>query len=140
MTAWTRADLTRFAEATELTIQARRPEGGLRAPVPIWVVHDDGNLSIRSYKGEDAAWYRAATTTGTGRVSAGGVEADVDVTKETDSQVNDRVDAAYRTKYRAYGASYVGPMTSATARATTLKITPAAGPGTTGASRLDHRL
>jgi hypothetical protein len=37
--------------------------------------------------------------------------------------VAERIDAAYRAKYRSYGATYVDPMTSPAARAATLKLT-----------------
>ena len=43
--------------------------------------------------------------------------------EETDPSINDQVDTAYRTKYRRY-ASYVPPMISPEARATTLKLVP----------------
>lgn len=39
------------------------------------------------------------------------------------NDVNDAIDAAYRTKYGRY-ASYVRPMISPEARATTLKLVP----------------
>ena len=43
--------------------------------------------------------------------------------EETDPSVNDQIDAVYRAKYRRY-ASYVAPMISLEARATTLKLVP----------------
>ena len=43
---------------------------------------------------------------------------------DADAGVNDAVDAAYRTKYRRYADSYVPPMLSPDARATTLKLVP----------------
>jgi hypothetical protein len=38
--------------------------------------------------------------------------------------VNDEIDAAYRTKYRGYPATYVDPMVSPAVRAATLKLMP----------------
>jgi hypothetical protein len=124
MNAWNSADLARIAAAAELTLWTRRPDGTLRAPLPIWVVRDEDDLYIRSYKGETGAWYQAATASHAGRVRAGGVEADVEFAIQTDTALNDRIDAAYHTKYHSYGAAYVGPMTAPAARATTLKVTP----------------
>ena len=46
-----------------------------------------------------------------------------EVRRFTDAGINDALDAAYRTKYRRY-ASYVPPMISPEARATTLKLVP----------------
>lgn len=124
MTAWTNTDLASIGDATELTIQPKRADGSLRAPLPIWVVREGDDVYIRSYKGDGAAWYRAAKASSAGHISAGGVDADVEFTPVADPATNDRVDAAYSTKYRSYGASYIGPMTAPTARATTLKLTP----------------
>ncbi len=57
-----------------------------------------------------------------GRIWAGGVEKDVRFV-ETDN-MNDEIDAAYRTKYRRYGAHYVDPMVAPEARVATIKLVP----------------
>jgi hypothetical protein len=124
MTDWTGDELARIADATELTIQTQRSDGTLRKPLPIWVVRTGDQLYIRSYRGDAGAWYRAARANGTGRIRAGGVEKDVTFTPIADAETEDRIDDAYRTKYRSYGAAYTGPMTTPAARATTLKLTP----------------
>lgn len=38
--------------------------------------------------------------------------------------INDQIDAAYRTKYRRHGGRYVNPMVAPQARATTIKLVP----------------
>jgi len=43
---------------------------------------------------------------------------------EADPNLNDEIDAAYRTKYRRYEATYVKPMVSPEARSTTIKLLP----------------
>ena len=43
---------------------------------------------------------------------------------EADYDIHEQIDAAYRTKYRRYAATYVSPMVSAEARAATLKLVP----------------
>jgi hypothetical protein len=43
---------------------------------------------------------------------------------EADNDINDQIDAAYRTKYRRHGVQYVDPMVAPTARATTIKLVP----------------
>lgn len=58
-----------------------------------------------------------------GRIRAGVVEKDVTFVEEADSDINDKIDAAYRTKYRRY-PQYVAPMVAAEARSTTLKLVP----------------
>lgn len=122
MTAWTNDELTRIEHAEELQMAPARSDGTPRAPVPIWVVRDGGDLYVRSFRGSAGAWYRAARASGEGRISSGGVDKDVTLVEVTDPGVNDRIDTAYRTKYGRYGASYVEPMVAS--RDTTLKLAP----------------
>jgi hypothetical protein len=119
---WTSDELDRIGDAEELHIAARRSDGTLRKPVPIWVVRVGDELYVRSWRGPDGAWFRAARARGEGRIGAGGVEKDV-AFADAPAEVNDAVDAAYREKYGRY-PGYVEPMVSARARATTLKLVP----------------
>ena len=43
---------------------------------------------------------------------------------EADHDINDQIDAVYRTKYRRYGGRYVNPMVAPEARAATIKLVP----------------
>ncbi|MCB0050391.1 MAG: DUF2255 family protein, partial [Caldilinea sp.] len=95
----------------------------LRKPVIIWVVCVGDELYVRSYRGRDSAWFRGVQVQHAGHISAGGVEKDVAFVAETDPAVNDKVDAAYRTKYGRY-PQYVAPMLTPEVRATTIKLTP----------------
>jgi hypothetical protein len=52
------------------------------------------------------------------------VEKDVTFVEETDPEINDQVDAVYRSKYRHHPASYVDPMVAPEARAATIKLVP----------------
>ncbi|MGR6919208.1 DUF2255 family protein [[Actinomadura] parvosata] len=125
MTAWTSDILDRIGTADELRITPDRPDGTPGKAVPIWVVRDGDDLYIRSYRGQNGAWYRAARATGHGRISAAGLDITVTLTPVADAAANDRLDAAYLAKYGRYGDAYTGPMTAAPARATTLRIGPA---------------
>jgi hypothetical protein len=58
-----------------------------------------------------------------GHIRAGGVEKDVTFVGETDPDINDQVDAAYRAKYDRY-PQYVAPMVTAETRTTTIKLVP----------------
>lgn len=122
MTAWTNDELTRIEHAEELQMAPARSDGTPRIPVPIWVVRDGDDLYVRSFRGSAGAWYRAARASHEGRIRSGGVDKDVTLVEVTDPGVNDRIDAAYRTKYGRYGASYVDPLV--VARDTTLKLAP----------------
>jgi hypothetical protein len=84
-------------------------------------VGDD--LYVRSWRGQEGAWFRHATRTGEGRIDAGGVEKDVTFVTEPDAGINDRIDAADREKYRR-SAAYVPPMITSDARTTTLRLVP----------------
>ena len=122
MTAWTSDELTTIGAADELQIASVRRDGTLRNPVTIWVVRHGDDLYVRSVNGRTSAWFRGAQVLHEGRIWAGGVEKDVTFADADD--VNDAIDAAYRTKYRRYAASYVDPVVGPQARAATLKLVP----------------
>lgn len=123
MTAWTSDELDKIGRADELQVAPARRDGTLRTPVTIWVVRLSDDLYVRSWRGRGGSWFRAARTRGEGRISAGGVEKDVAFVEENDPGVNDRIDEVYRGKYSRY-SSYVRPMISPEARATTLRLVP----------------
>lgn len=124
MTTWTNDELSRIETSDELQMAPLRDDGTARPAVPIWVVRDGDDLYVRSYRGSGGTWYRAARSSHAGHIRSGGVDKDVTLTEETDPGLNDRIDAAYRSKYSRYSATYVTPMVADTARATTLKLMP----------------
>lgn len=124
MTGWTSDELTKIAAADELQIAPMRHDGTLRNPVTIWVVRDGDDLYVRSYQGPDGSWFRGAQVRHEGHIRAGGVDKDVTFVEETDSAINDQLDAAYRAKYRRYSGTYVDPMVAPQARAATIKLEP----------------
>jgi hypothetical protein len=123
MTEWTADELTKIGSADELEIAALRPSGTLRNPVTIWVVRYDDDLYVRSVNGRVGAWFRAAQVTHQGRIWAHGVEKDVTFV-EPGHDVADKLDAAYRAKYRQYAASIVSSTLSSAARSATIKLVP----------------
>jgi len=123
MAAWTNTDLERIGGAEELQITPIRRDGTLAKPVTIWVVRDGDDLYVRSYLGSGAAWFRAAQARPEGRIQAGGIDKDV-LFVDADRHLNDQIDGAYRTKYTPIAPSYVEPMVSHQARATTFKLVP----------------
>jgi hypothetical protein len=92
--------------------------------VTIWVVRLGDDLYVRSFKGRGGSWFRVAQVHHERRIRAGSVEKDVTFVEETDPGINDKIDAAYRTKYRRHGARYVNPIVAPEARATTIKLVP----------------
>jgi hypothetical protein len=123
MTTWTSDELTRIGTAEELQLASVRRDGTLRNPVTVWIVRRGDDLYVRAYKGRTAAWFRGTQDRHAGRIRADGVERDVTFT-DADPDLSDQLDAAYRTKYRRYGARFVHLMVSPEARAATLKLVP----------------
>jgi hypothetical protein len=122
MAAWTSDELDGIADAQELEIAPRLRDGSQRKPVPIWVVRAGDDLFVRAAYGAGSGWHRVARKSREARIRAGGVENDVTI-EEADAAANDRVDAAYRSKYGRY-ASIVDSITDADHRSTTLRLVP----------------
>ena len=123
MTSWTTDELQRIGDADELRVSSRRKDGSLRPYVTIWVVRLDDDIYIRSAMGPDNPWFRRAKASGTGRITAGGVERDVSFTDAATDAHSD-IDAVYHTKYDRYGARFVSPVVGETAALATFRIVP----------------
>jgi hypothetical protein len=102
--------------------------------VTIWVVRHGDDLYVRSAYGRTSSWFRGTQDRHEGHICAGGVDKDV-LFVEADDDVNDQIDAAYRTKYRRYSARYVNPIVSPEARAATIKLVPGSTSRATEADR-----
>ena len=126
MTTWTNDELDQIGTAEELQIASLRRDGTLRNPVTIWVVRLGDDLYVRSVNGRTSAWFRGMQLRHEGRIQAGGIKKDVTFVEEADPNINDRIDAAYSTKYRRYAASIISHITSPDARAATIKLVPRA--------------
>jgi hypothetical protein len=123
MSEWTAGELDTLGGAEELEIAPLRPDGSLCPYTTIWVVRIGDDLYVRSWRGRDGAWFRAALRRPEGRIRAAGIKRDVTFT-EPDHADHDTIDRAYRDKYARYASTYVDPMTSPGARAATLRLTP----------------
>ena len=127
MTSWTNNDLGRIGAADELQLTSFKEDGTLRKPVTIWVVRVGDDLYVRAYRGRETAWFRHIQRRHEGRIGAGGVTKDVTFVDVSDDEaLNNKIDAAYQSKYQRYSATYVDPMIAPQARATTLKLVPSA--------------
>ena len=124
MTAWTSDELNKIGKAEELQIASLRSDGTMRKPVIIWVVRIDDDLYVRSVNGRTSAWFRGVQTRHEGHIRAGGVDKDVTFVEESDLNINDQIDAEYRTKYRRYAASIINSIISPEARSATIKLVP----------------
>jgi hypothetical protein len=81
----------------------------------------DDALYVRGYNGQNSRWYQAAVRQRAGRIIATGLTLEVTF-EPIDGPGNDRIDAAYREKYR--GSPYLDPMIGKRARSATVRIMP----------------
>jgi hypothetical protein len=120
--AWLNGELRKIAETDDLHVVPFREDGvTYGTPTWIWSVVVDGDLYVRGYHGTNSRWYRAAVQQKAGRIIAAGMTKDV-AFEPLDGPVNDRINDAYRAKYR--GSLYLDLMIGARARAATVRITP----------------
>lgn len=124
MPAWTSDELDRIGVAEELDIIPLRADGTPRKAVTIWVARVDGDLYVRAYKGPGSPWFRWTQARHAGQVRAGGLQKDVSfVEVGDDAALNDRIDAAYLSKYKRY-FDIVHDMVTPQARAATIRLVP----------------
>ena len=122
MSAWSKDELRRIAEADDLHISPLREDGATYGtPTWIWSVAVDGELYVRAYNGQNSSWYKAALRQRAGRITAAGIRKEV-AFEPVEGPVNDRIDDAYREKYK--GSPYLAPMIGARARSATVKVMP----------------
>jgi len=124
MGTWSIEELHKIAEADDLHISPFREDGKTYgAPTWIWSVVVDDALYVRPYNGRNSRWYQAAVRQKAGRITTAGITKPV-IFEPVDGPINDRIDDAYRAKYK--GSPYLGPMIGARARSATVKIVPRA--------------
>jgi hypothetical protein len=120
---WTADELDRIGGSTELQVAPAQEDGSPSRFTTIWVVRVGADLYVRSARGVDNPWFRRASTSGVGRVRAGGIERDVTFASVGDDSQAD-IDAAYHAKYDHYGAAIVGSVVGAHAYPGTLRLIP----------------
>ena len=118
---WPKDELQRIAGADDLHIAPFRADGTYGTPTWIWSVAVDGELYVRAYNGEASRWYQSALRERAGRILGAGLTKQVGFVPVA-GPINDRIDEAYRQKYRAN--QYLSSMIGARARAATVKVIP----------------
>jgi hypothetical protein len=122
MANWLKEELRKIAATDDLHISPFRDDGKtFGTPTRIWSVVLGDGLYVRAYNGQRSSWYQAAMQQKAGRITAAGVSKEV-MFEPVDGELNDRIDDAYREKYK--GSPYLSPMIGANARSATVKIVP----------------
>ena len=122
MSPWPKNELRRIAATDDLHIAPLRDDGKTYGTLTwIWSVVMDDDLYVRAYNGKNSRWYKAALRQKAGRIAAAGMTKEV-LFEPVDGPINDRIDDAYRAKYK--GSPYLTPMITGGARTATMKITP----------------
>jgi hypothetical protein len=127
MTTWSKDELRKIAETDDLHISPFRVDGKTYGtPTWIWSVVVDDALYVRAYNGQSSTWHQAAMRQKAGRITAAGITKEVifePVTLESSGGAgNDRIDDAYRAKYKS--SPYLDPMIGTRARAATVRVVP----------------
>jgi hypothetical protein len=119
---WSPEELQKIATTDDLRIAPFRDDGTTYGtPTWIWSVVVDDALYVRAYNGQSSRWYKAAVNQKAGHITAAGMTRAV-AFDQADGLLNDRIDDAYRAKYRT--SRYLDPMISARSRAATIRVTP----------------
>ena len=125
MSAWTKDDLDKIAASDDLHVAPFREDGKTYGTSTwIWSVVVGDALYVRAYNGNASRWYQAALREKAGRISAAGMTKDV-AFAPIEGALNDRIDEAYRLKYR--DSRYLEPMIGNRARAATMEVKPRDG-------------
>lgn len=120
MALWPKDELRKIAETDDLHISPFREDGKTYGTATwIWSVVVDDALYVRAYNGQNSRWYKSAMQQKAGRIMAAGMTIDVSF-EPVDGEINDRIDDAYRTKYK--GSPYLNPMIGAHPRGATVKV------------------
>jgi hypothetical protein len=117
----TSGSLQRLADANEITIGFQRPDGSTGS-TPIWVVHVDDDVFVRSMKGPRGGWYRRLRDRPDAEVQAAGTVQPVHAEPVEDDTTLAAVTRAYSTKYA--GSPYVQSLLNEDAANATLRLTP----------------
>ena len=115
-------DLEVLAGTDEVDIETQAPGGPVHRTT-IWVVVDDGEAFIRTYKGPDSRWYREAVANPAVGIYVGGRRLASTAIPASDPDSIERVSAGFRRKYPDDPAT--GAMVAPANLPTTLRLEPA---------------
>lgn len=122
MADWNPTQLERIAAAREIEVSPLRDDGALTKPVTIWAVRVGDELYVRSVRGAEGGWFKAAEQRHEGRIEVDSTAFDVTF-EDAPHHLDAEIDEAYKSKY-GYPSSPVDSMTTDAAKATTTRIVP----------------
>ena len=95
-----RATLDQLDRLKEVRIETARPDGSVRSTI-IWAIVDDGEVFVRSWKGDRGYWYQAALDAPEDvAIVVDGARVAVRVVAATDQHSIDRCSAGLMRKYK----------------------------------------
>ena len=125
MDRWSPELLALLHDLKEVDIETAADDGRTTHRAIIWVVVDEGEVFIRSWKGERGRWYREIRARPEAVLHAGGQSVSVHAEPAIDADSVRRVSDALRAKYgRGSPESTAGMLLPATLP-TTLRLLPA---------------
>lgn len=124
--SWTPEQLQQIDRSRQLEIASKRSDGTLRSWLPIWVVRVGEQVYVRTWYRRTTGWFGHVVNNQQARVRVPRLEIDVVVEDiaDADTDLRAAVDNAYKAKYAPLGGGSVGQMTTDSAAATTLRLSP----------------
>ena len=111
-------------ETKEVRIETRREENAPAHRTIIWVVTVDGDVFVRSVRGEKGRWYREVSTNPSAALRVGDRRIPVRAVPVTDNPTVGAVSEAYRSKYGRTSPGSTKAMLQPETLLTTLKLEP----------------
>ncbi|HEY3991625.1 MAG TPA: DUF2255 family protein [Ktedonobacteraceae bacterium] len=122
MTYFSEAQLQHLAQTKEVVIETRLSAQAASHRTPIWVVIEENNAYIRSYRGQAGRWYREIATFPFAVLDVNGEQIAVHAVPITDEALIACVSQALLQKYPT--SSYARPMVRDEILGTTLRLEP----------------
>ena len=117
--------LERIDETDEVYIETRRDRGSPEHRTIIWAVVVDGEVFVRSVRGNKGRWYREISSNPQGALHVGEDRIPVLASPANDGAIIDAVSEAYRAKYEESLPGPTAAMVRPDVLPTTLKLSPA---------------
>ena len=112
-------------EAQEVDIETRQEEGSPTHRTVVWVVVMNGEVFVRSVRGQRGRWYREISSHPEGALHVEDDRIPVRAASATEGATVDAVSAAFRSKYQQSSPASTEAMVRPETLPTTLKLSPA---------------